>query len=272
MSATKAKAKALPSGSAITIANGIVFAVGNGDGKNNTINKTLVYMTQGCWVRAISQSNDQQNYQRGTIMKFVNNNAISTANRRAAAMGLSLAALTAAICKVSEAAKAAVDRTSFGFSEGYLPSKTISEMAQTISEIIGYGGGYLYSGGYASVLQYPEVRFDHLCHWSKDYDRRDPSSFIAANFGRLQRLIEGSTLRLGYSGQYSSHEEWVLKDDMWVHTVSYCGMSARWEEERFQRETYLFSGIRAAVAKELEVEADYGFHRMFDEAIISLDE
>lgn len=230
-------------------------------------------MTQGCWVRAIYQSNDQQDYQRGTIMaKFVNNSVISTANRRAAAMGLSLAAMTAAIIKVSEAAKAAIDRTTFGFSEGHRDPITHEEMAEDISEIVAYSGGYMYGGGYASVLQYPEVRFDHLCHWSRDYDRRDPKSFVEANFGRLQRLVEGTTLRLGYSGQYSSHEEWVLKDDMWVHTVSYCGMSARWEEERFQRETYLFSGIRAAIATELGVEADYGFHQLFDEAVRQLDE
>lgn len=206
-------------------------------------------------------------------MKFTNNSAISVQNRRAAAMGLSLAALTAAICKVSEAAKAAVDRTSFGFSEGHRDPITNEEMAQTISEIVGYGGGYLYSGGYASVLQYPEVRFDHLCHWSKDYDRREPESFIEANFGRLQRLVEGTTIRLGSSAQESSYEEWELNGEgMWVHTVSYCSMSARWEEERFQRETYLFSGIRAAVAEDLGVEADYGFHKIFDEAIISLAE
>lgn len=206
-------------------------------------------------------------------MKFTNNSAISVQNRRAAAMGLSLAALTAAICKVSEAAKAAVDRASFGFSEGYLPSKTHEEMAEDISELVGYGGGYLYGGEYASVLQYPEVRFDHLCHWSRDYDHRDPSSFVAANFGRLQRLIEGSTIRIGKDAQDSSYEEWQLNGEgVWVHTVSYCSMSARWEEERFQRETYLFSGIRAAVAEDLGVEADYGFHKIFDEAIISLAE
>lgn len=206
-------------------------------------------------------------------MKFVNNNAISTANRRAAAMGLSMAALTAAICEVAETAKAAVDRSTFGFSEGSLPSKTDHEMAETISELVGYGGGYMYGGEYASVLQYPEVRFDHLCHWSKDYDRRDPKSFIEANFGRLQRLVEGTTLRIGKDAQDSSYEEWELKGDgVWEHTLSYCAMSARWQEQNLDRQVYLFSGIRAAVASELKVEADYGFHKLFDEAIISLDE
>ena len=205
-------------------------------------------------------------------MKFTNNSAISVQNRRAAAQGLSISRLCAAICKVSEAAKAAVDRTSFGFSEGHRDPITNEEMAQTISEIVGYGGGYLYSGGYASVLQYPEVRFDHLCHWSRDYDHRDPSSFVAANFGRLQRLIEGSTIRIGYSGQKSLWEEWLLKDGVWVHTSSYSEQEARWEEERFDRQVYLFSGIRAAVAKELGVEDDYGFHQLFDEAVRQLDE
>ena len=206
-------------------------------------------------------------------MKFTNNSAISVQNRRAAAQGLSLAALSAAIVKVSEAAKAAVDRSSFGFSEGHRDPITNEEMAQTISEIVGYGGGYLYSGGYASVLQYPEVRFDHLCHWSKDYDRREPESFIEANFGRLQRLVEGTTIRLGSSAQESSYEEWELNGEgMWVHTVSYCSMSARWQEENLNRQVYLFSGIRAAVASELKVEADYGFHKLFDEAVILLDE
>ena len=231
-------------------------------------------MTQGCWVRAIFQSNDQQYYQRGTIMaKFVNNSSISVQNRRAAAMGLAMAAVCAAIVKVSEAAKAALDRASFGFSEGHRDPMTQEQMAEDISELVGYGGGYMYGGEYASVLQYPEVRFDHLCHWSKDYDRRDPKSFIEANSGRLQRVIEGSTLRIGKDAQYHSYEEWELNGEgVWVHTLSYCSMSARWEEERFQREVYLFSGIRAAVATELGVEADYGFHQLFDEAIISLDE
>jgi len=206
-------------------------------------------------------------------MKFTNNSAISVQNRRAAAQGLNMAALAAAIVKVSEAAKATVDHASFGFSEGYLPPKSNSEMAEDISELVGYGGGYMYEGEYASVLQYPEVRFDHLCHWSRDYDRRDPSSFVAANFGRLQRLIEGSTIRIGKDAQDSSYEEWQLNGEgVWEHTLSYCAMSARWEEERFQRETYLFSGIRAAVAEDLGVEADYGFHKIFDEAIISLAE
>ena len=206
-------------------------------------------------------------------MKFTNNSAISVQNRRAAAQGLSLAALSAAIVKVSEAAKAAVDRSSFGFSEGHRDPITNEEMAQTISEIVGYGGGYLYSGGYASVLQYPEVRFDHLCHWSRDYDHREPESFIEANFGRLQRLVEGTTIRLGSSAQESSYEEWELNGEgMWVHTVSYCSMSARWQEENLNRQVYLFSGIRAAVASELKVEADYGFHKLFDEAVILLDE
>ena len=229
-------------------------------------------MTQGCWVRAIPQSNDQQNYQRGTIMKFVNNNAISTATRRAAAQGFNLPALAAAIVKVSEAAKAAVDRSSFGFSEGHRDPVTNEEMAEDISELVGYGGGYMYGGEYASVVQYPEVRFDHCSHWSKDYDRRDPKSFIEANFGRLQRLVEGTTLRLGKSAQESSYEEWILKEGVWVHTLNYSEQEAQWEEQNLDRSVYLFSGIRAAVATELGVEADYGFHRMFDEAIRLLDE
>ena len=206
------------------------------------------------------------------MAKFVNNTAATQQARRAAAMGLSMAALTAAIVKVSETAKAAVDRSSFGFSEGNLPSKTHEEMAEDISEIVAYSGGYMYGGGYASVLQYPEVRFDHICHWSRDYDRRDPKSFVEANFGRLQRLVEGTTLRLGYSGQDSSHEEWVLKDDMWVHTLSYSGQEAQWKEQNLNRQVYHFSGIRTATAAELGVEADYGFHKMFDEAVILLDE
>ena len=205
-------------------------------------------------------------------MKFTNNSAISVQNRRAAAQGLNMAALAAAIVKVSEAAKATVDHASFGFSEGYLPPKSNSEMAEDISELVGYGGGYMYGGEYASVLQYPEVRFDHLCHWSRDYDHRDPSSFVAANFGRLQRLIEGSTIRIGKDAQHHSYEEWELRDGMWVHTISYCSMSARWQEQNLDRSVYLFSGIRAAVAEDLGVEADYGFHKIFDEAIISLAE
>ena len=205
-------------------------------------------------------------------MKFTNNSAISVQNRRAAAQGLNMAALAAAIVKVSEAAKATVDHASFGFSEGYRDPITHEEMAEDISELVGYGGGYMYGGEYASVLQYPEVRFDHLCHWSRDYDHRDPSSFVAANFGRLQRLIEGSTIRIGYSGQKSLWEEWLLKDGVWVHTSSYSEQEARWEEERFDRQVYLFSGIRAAVAKELGVEDDYGFHQLFDEAVRQLDE
>lgn len=205
-------------------------------------------------------------------MKFTNNSAISVQNRRAAAQGLNMAALAAAIVKVSEAAKAALDRSTFGFSEGHRDPMTNEEMAEDISEIVAYSGGYMYGGEYASVLQYPEVRFDHCCHWSKDYDHRDPSSFIAANFGRLQRLIEGSTLRIGKDAQHHSYEEWELRDGMWVHTISYCSMSARWEEENLNRQVYLFSGIRAAVASELGVEADYGFHQLFDEAVRQLDE
>lgn len=229
-------------------------------------------MTQGCWVRAIPQSNDQQNYQRGTIMKFVNNNAISQTNRRAAAQGLSLAALAAAICKVSEAAKAAVDRSSFGFSEGSLPSETHVGIACKISSLVGYGGGYMYGGEYASVLGGdPYVRFQHLCHWAKDYDRRNPAGFLEGNLAILRGLMDGSTLRIGKDAQDSSYEEWKLKDGVWVHTLSYSEMEARWEEENLNRQVYLFSGIRAAVAKELKMEADYGFHGLFDEAVRLLD-
>ena len=231
-------------------------------------------MTQGCWVRAISQSNDQQNYQRGTIMaKFVNNSAIATATRHAGAQGLNMAAMQAAIIKVSEAAKAALDTTSFGFSEGYLPSKNHEEMAVAISEIVGYGGGYLYAYGYAVIVDGdPYTRFDYRTHWVRDYDRRDPTVFVDGNLTLLQSLEEGTTLRIGYSGQDSSHEEWKLKDGVWVHTLSYSGFVARWDEERLQNEVYLFSGIRAAVAAEMGMEADYGFHQLFDEATILLDE
>jgi len=264
-------AKVLPSGSAITIANGIVFAVGNGNGKNNTINKTLVYMTQGCWVRAISQSNDQQYYQRGTIMaKFINNSGIAIANRRAAAQGLSLAALTAAIVKVSEAAKAALDRTSFGFSEGHRDPITNEEMATAISNLVGYSGGYMYGGGYASVIG-GEVRFNHRTHWVRDYDSRDPATFVAGNLAILKTLEEGTTLRLGNSAQESSYEDWVLQEGVWGHTSSYSEQEARWAEQNLNRSVYLFSGIRAAVASELKVEADYGFHKLFDEAVCLLD-
>ena len=205
-------------------------------------------------------------------MKFTNNSAISVQNRRAAAMGFSLAAVCATIVKVSEAAKAAVCRTTFGFSEGHRDPMTQDEMATTISNLVGYSGGYMYGGGYATVLQYPEVRFDHLCHWSKDYDHRDPAVFVDGNLAILKGLAEGTTLRLGCSAQESSWEDWVLQEGVWVHTASYSEMEARWEEENLNRQVYLFSGIRAAVAKELKMEADYGFHRMFDEAIISLDE
>lgn len=202
------------------------------------------------------------------MAKFTNNSTTATVNRRIAAQGLDLNRLCATIVKVSEAAKAAVDRVSFGFTEGAYAPKTDREMAETISELVGYGGGYMYGGDYASVLQYPEVRFDHLCHWSRDYDRRDPQSFIAANFGRLQRLIEGSTLRIGKDAQDSSYEEWELKGEgVWVHTLTYCGQTARWEEENLNRSVYLFNGIRAAVAAQLGVEADYGFHKIFDLAV-----
>ncbi len=133
------------------------------------------------------------------MAKFVNNTTTATVNRR----------------------------VSFGFTEGAYAPKTLEEMAETISELVGYGGDYLYGGEYATVVQYPEVLFDHLCHWVRDYDRRDPQSFIAANFGRLQRLIEGSTIRIGKDAQDSSYEEWLLKDDMWVHTLSYSEQEAR---------------------------------------------
>jgi len=230
-------------------------------------------MTQGCWVRAIPQSNDQQYYQRGTIMKFVNNNAISVQNRRAAAQGFSLAAVKAAIVKVSEAAKTAVDRTSFGFSEGYQDPRSQVEMAVAISNLVGYSGGYMYGGGYATILGGdPYTRFNHLIHWSRDYDSRDPATFLEGNLAILKNLPEGTTIRLGKSAQNSSWEDWVLKGGVWVNTSAYSEMEARWAEDNLRRPVFLFSGIRAAVAAELKVEADYGFHKMFDEAIVLLDE
>lgn len=206
------------------------------------------------------------------MAKFVNNNAISTANRRTAAQGLNLTALTAAICKVSEAAKAAIDRSTFGFSEGGLPSKTNSEMAVTISSLVAYSGGYMYGGGYATVVQYPEARFGYRCHWSKDYDRRDPKIFEEGNLEILKSLAEGTALRIGKDAQESSWEEWVLEKGVWVHTLSYSELLARWAEQNLNNQVYLFSGIRAAVASKLGVEADYGFHKAFDEAIGLLDE
>lgn len=207
------------------------------------------------------------------MAKFINNGVEATANRRAAAMGLNLVALCAAIVKVSETAKAAIDRSTFGFSEGDLPPKNHQEMSQAISEIVGYGGGYLYSGGYATIVGGdPYTRFQYRTHWVRDYDKRDPKTFEEGNLAILKNLEEGTTLRLGKSTQNSSREEWILKGGVWVHTISYSEQEARWEEERLQREVYLFSGIRAAVAAELGVEADYGFHRMFDEAVHLLDE
>lgn len=207
------------------------------------------------------------------MAKFINNNTISVQNRRAAAMGFSLAAICAAIVKVSEAAKAALDRASFGFSEGSLPSETHVGIACKISSLVGYGGGYMYGGGYATVLGGdPYVRFQHLCHWAKDYDRRNPAGFLEGNLTILRGLMDGSTIRIGKDAQDSSYEEWELRQGLWVHTLSYSGLEARWEEERLNRQVYLFSGIRAAVASKLGVEADYGFHKLFDEAIISLDE
>lgn len=205
-------------------------------------------------------------------MKFVNNNAIAIQNRRAAAMGLSMAALTAAITKVSEAAKAAVDRSSFGFSEGHQDLMTQEQMATTISNLVGYSGGYLYSGGYASVIGGdPYVRFQHLCHWAKDYDRRNPAGFLEGNLTILRGLMDGSTIRIGKDAQDSSYEEWELRQGLWVHTLSYSGQEAQWEEQNLDRSVYLFSGIRAAVASKLGVEADYGFHKLFDEAVCLLD-
>lgn len=204
------------------------------------------------------------------MAKFTNNSATATVNRRCAAQGVSLEAVIKAILAFSDEAKASLDTSKLGFSEGNLPSKTLEEMAETISELVGYGGGYMYAGEYASVLQYPEVRFDHICHWSRDYDDRDPSSFVEGNFGRLQRLIEGSTLRIGKDdAQDSSYEDWELKGEgVWVHTLTHCGQTARWEEENLNRSAvYLFSGIRAAVADKLGVEADYGFHKIFDLAV-----
>lgn len=207
------------------------------------------------------------------MAKFVNNSSISVQNRRAAAMGLNLAALCAAIVKVSEAAKAAVCRTTFGFSEGKLPSETHVGIACKISSLVGYGGGYMYGGEYATVIGGdPYVRFQHLCHWAKDYDRRNPAIFLEGNLAILRNLAEGTTLRIGKDAQESSWEEWLLKDDMWVHTLSYSEQEARWEEESLRRPVYLFSGIRAATAAELGVEADYGFHQLFDEAVRQLDE
>ena len=204
------------------------------------------------------------------MAKFINNTATAIQNRRMAAQGYNLHALCAAITVISEAAKAAVDRAAFGFSEGNLPSKTHEEMAVAISETESYGGD---SGGYAAIVGGdPYTRFQYRCYWSRDYDKRDPKSFEEGNLALLNSLAEGTTLRLGHSDQNSSHEEWVLKDGVWVHTLSYCGQTAQWEEQNLRRRVYLFSGIRAAVAAELSMEADYGFHVAFDEAIRSLDE
>jgi len=207
------------------------------------------------------------------MAKFVNNTAVAQQNRRMAAQGYDLGRLCAAITKISEAAKAAVDRAAFGFSEGNLPFKTHEEMSQDISSCESYGGGYMYGGGYATIIGGdPYTRFQYRCHWSRDYDKRDPATFEEGNLALLKSLVEGTTLRLGYSGQNSSYEEWVLKGGVFVHTISYCGQTAQWEAENLRRRVYLFSGIRAAVAKELGVEADYGFHQTFDEAIRLLDE
>lgn len=206
-------------------------------------------------------------------MKFINNTAAATLSRRMAAQGLTISRLCAAITSVSEAAKATVDRTLFGFSEGDLPSKTNVEMAQTISELESYSGGYMYGGEYATVLGGDTyARFEYRTHWSREYDRRDPKSFEEGNLTLLKSLKEGTTLRIGKSAQYSSWEEWILKEKMWVHALSYCEQEAHWAEQNIDRNVYLFSGIRAAVAEKLEVEADYGFHQAFDEAIHLLDE
>lgn len=207
------------------------------------------------------------------MAKFINNTAAATLSRRMAAQGLTISRLCAAINEVSEAAKAALDRASFGFSEGHQDPRTNEEMSCDISALEGYSGGYMYGGGYATVIGGdPYTRFNHRTHWVRDYDRRDPAVFVDGNLAILKSLPEGTTLHIGYSGQESSWEEWELRQGVWVHTSSYSEMEARWQEENLQRQVYLFSGIRAAVAEKLEVEADYGFHQAFDEAIHLLDE
>lgn len=207
------------------------------------------------------------------MAKFINNSKTATQNRRMAAQGYNLGSLCAAITVISEAAKAAVDRSKFGFSEGNLPSKTHEEMAVAISETESYGGGYMYGGDYATIIGGdPYTRFQYRTHWSREYDKRNPATFEEGNLALLNSLAEGTTLRLGYSGQNSSYEEWELKGGQFVHTISYCGQTAQWEEQNLLRRVYLFSGIRASVAAELSMAADYGFHVAFDEAVRLLDE
>ena len=161
-------------------------------------------------------------------MKFLNNSAISVQNRRSG-QRFKHGCFSSGYCKVSEAAKAAVDHPVLVFLRVIYPPKSNSEMAQT-SPSWWATVAVTCTGEYASVLQYPEVRFDHLCHWSRDYDHREPESFIEANFGRLQRLIEGSTIRIGYSGQ-NPYGRSGKRRGMGTYLLLQRARSPRWEKK-----------------------------------------
>lgn len=183
--------------------------------------------------------------------------------RRLAAGGFDLAAIKAAIKAVS---KDKAKNAGFIAFDGDADAVSHAAMAEKISGLESYGGGYMYSGDYATINGVE--LFDFCLHYSNSYDVRRSSDFIAHNAHVLNEAKIGSELVIGHSADCSSQTVYRLTQGGWRVVSEFCGRTQKWADDAVNSYGYfLYAGIRADVAILCGYEVTEVFHIAFDMAI-----
>ena len=200
------------------------------------------------------------------MAKFINNSAISTIARRAAAEGI-------LISKIIEGIKTASEKrmvTSGHYESLGDSSCTNEKMAEKISALESYGGGYMYGGEYAVVVGGADS-FHYCCHSVHDYDTRHEVEFFEHNLKVVSGLMEGAEIKIGCSSDQSSWDIYLYTGEVWEHTHGFDGREYGMDSQSMlYNGCVLYSGIRADVAKECGYDLNDGFHWAFDQAVTAI--
>ncbi len=199
------------------------------------------------------------------MAKFINNSVISTIARRAYAEGMSMETVIAAIRKVSD-----VHAHTAGLYGANGSMLTNHGMANEVSEVASYHGGYMYVGGF--ILTSDGTKFDHRHHSVRDYDRRSVEDFYDNNLAKVRDMKDGSTITIGNECNDTSWNVYTRTINTCPHTESYDSAERYNALASVKTVGYvLYSGIRGDVARECEYDLNDGFHWVFDQAIEAMN-
>lgn len=183
--------------------------------------------------------------------------SIETLTRRANAEGLTLSAVMSALTRLEREAREKAVRAA---QEGWHGCEVVD--ADTVVRrltLTRYLGGYMYEGSVATPGQFQEHR------WSRPGDSSDADPEGASEWVRTAPIGAEVTVKVNF-GNGKSLEVFRKFAEGWATVHTWDESEVRWAEDG----PFLYTGIRADVARAVGCGESATFHSVFDLAVENL--